>query len=92
MLGGTQDQRYDANQLEVNKGIAEPLQFGMALPIDANDPNVMMIARQYVSIYRNINGKNGGFSSYSYIDAGSGGQFINPADYDHDANTLLFRA
>lgn len=92
MLGSAQDQGMMRINWNSNKGIAEPLQFGdgIASFIDANDPNVMMIARQYVSIYRNINGKNGGFSSYSYIDAGSGGQFINPADYDHDANTYYF--
>ncbi len=84
ILGGTQDNgTHRFTQSGINSVSTVTGGDGAFCHIDQDQPNIQITSYVYNNYYVTTNGTN--FTSYSL---GNTGRFINPTDYDSDANIL----
>ena len=84
-LAGCQDngsQQFDGPGIDVTRTVGGG--DGCFTFIDKDNPNIQIVSAQ--TLYYKVS--NNGGSSFSVVQNESGGQFINPAAYDHNLNIL----
>ncbi len=84
-LAGCQDngsQQFDGAGIDVTRTVGGG--DGCFTFIDKDNPNIQIVSAQ--TLYYKVS--NNGGSSFSVVQNESGGQFINPAAYDHNLNIL----